>query len=243
MRRLVVLSAVFVLLCALASCGHGDNVAVTADTGVDVSGAAAGVSLTEETAKELLGAFEPDLLGIEKPIEEYFLRLSATRVLEQDGCLVEAFETEDEVKSGTAAVGTFAIVGVDCYVYDVNAGKFLLLTNGGAVDTATLTTTEAPTDENGETVPPSPFNERQQEENKTLSKRFAAYTAAQLGLANAPDTYFYTFAESTVTAADGAKVYVVKLYEQDGTPTGYTVAIGENGDYAYDAQNKVYVAL
>lgn len=243
MRRLVVLSAVFVLLCALASCGHGDNVAVTADTGVDVSGAAAGVSLTEETAKELLGAFEPDLLGIEKPIEEYFLRLSATRVLEQDGCLVEAFETEDEVKNATAAVGTFAIVGVDCYVYDVNSGKFLLLTNGGAVDTDTLTTTEAPTDENGETVPPSPFNERQQEENKTLSKRFAAYTAAQLGLANAPDTYFYTFAESTVTAADGATVYVVKLYEQDGTPTGYTVAIGENGDYAYDAQNKVYVAL
>ena len=243
MRRFIVCLAVAALLCALASCGHGENVAVTADTGIDVSGASAGVSLTEETAKELLGAYEPDLLGLEKPIEDYYLRLSATRVLEQDGCLVEAFETESEVENGTAAVGTFAIIGVDCYVYDINAGRYLLLTNSGAVVTAAATTTEAPTDEHGETLPPSPFTERQQEENETLSKRFSAYTNAQLGLANPPDTYFYTFAESTVTAADGATVYIVNLYELDGTPTRYTVAIGDKDDYAYDAQNKVYVAL
>jgi hypothetical protein len=48
---------------------------------------------------------------------------------------------------------------------------------------------------------------------------------------------------TSVKALDGKSVYVVRMYEQDGTETNYTCAIDNEIVYKFDTIQKGYVSV
>ena len=48
---------------------------------------------------------------------------------------------------------------------------------------------------------------------------------------------------ASVKAVDGKIVYIIKMYEQDGTATNYTCAFRKGAIYKYDAVQKQYIEI
>lgn len=243
MKKVLLSTLILALVIAAAGCGRGgDNALATADTKIEVTGDNGSVSLDENVVRQILSEFPAEALGLEKDIYEYTLKLSNTIVNGADGCLVEAFDGEAE---GSAA-GTFAIVGMTVYIHDAATGEFVPLNAGVTVPSSqtagstepvgsTPAVTEAPA------TTEKPFDE--EENNNKVRARFEKYTPAQLGLEKEITEYIFTPVAAYTEASDGETVYVVKIFEKDGTNTGVIAAFNEEHEYRFNTELSVYERL
>lgn len=204
-----------------------NNALVTADVALDVSNDFGTMTINESVVTQMLSQYNNDVLGISKPINEYIMKLSECQVNGENGCKVELYLTEkDELPSVT-----FAIVGYNCFKYDVMSNKYLLLTQSGAFEVVEKTTGEETTlfyDE---------------ENNKSLQKMFKNCSKDTLGFEKEITEYVMVTTGASVKAVDGKIVYIIKMYEQDGTATNYTCAFRKGAIYKYDAVQKQYIEI
>ena len=239
-KLLSLLLAITVVLC-LGACTSNreqtdEEIMETAHTVYNVSGSFGSIDIDEDVAKTLLGVFEPETLGLSKPIDEYDLQLNATRLNGKDACSVEAFE-----EGGEAPVGIYAILEGECFVYDSKKSRYLLLTPEGAVEIKDDIVEATEGDEtNEETTQAFPYDA---ENNKMLQKRFGKYTTEQLFIPEKLSEYVLVVDGNSTIAAGGEKVYIIRLYEKDGTQTDYTLAFSEGRDYAYNSDYKIYIEI
>ena len=204
-----------------------NNALATAETVYEVSDNKGSVTVNEGVARQMLGQYPLDVLGIEKPLDEYIMKLGETSVFNNRACKVELYLTED----AEIPEAIFAISGYECFVFDATKNEYLLLTLNGAFSVETKETTTEPE----ETL----FYD--EENNAKLHKVIDKYSAKDLGFGKNPSEYIIVVLGSTVKASDGKMVYPVKMYEKDGTPTNYTCAIDGETVYKFDATEKMYV--
>ncbi len=240
MKRIISLLLAFVCIFTFAACGgneEDDGKALeTADTVYNVEGNAGTVTLDEETAKALLGAFTPEILGLEQEIEFYDVKLSATRIFNSDACMVEVLEEGTDT-----VVGTYAIMGEQCFVYDSAKKEYLKLTVNGAVS-VTQSGDESATGE-GEDVTLSQISNPKEENNSRLHEIFSEYTKEQLHIEKELSEYDLVANGATSADDDGNTVYVVIVSEKDGTKSGYTLGFNSDSRYYYDIETGKYVKL
>lgn len=205
-----------------------NNALETAETVYEVSNNIGTVTVNESIARQMLSQYTLDALGISKPLNKYVMKLSETQFLGQSACKVELFLTKED----TEAQATFVILGYDCFVYDKANDEYLLLTLSGAfpVEMTTISDSETTT---------SFYDD---ENNKQLHKMIDSFTKDDLGFQKEPGEYVMVATGASVVAADGKTVYIVRMYEQDGTMTNYTCAFNEGIVYKYDAIQKQYVS-
>ena len=227
---ILMLSIIFAF-CACSGAGSADDGTLeTADSTINVTNDAGTVSLTEETAKAMLGAFDKEVLGLEKEFEKYTLKLSQGTVLGGDACIVEAFD-------GDAAepAQQYAIIGYNCFILDKASGEYFIMTKDGSFPVS-VNTAESETAENGSDFKYDADNHR------ALLAKFKKYTAAQLGTEKEITEYILVTQGNMSISADGETVYTVFLYEKDGMRTDYMLAFNENNVYAPD-ENGVFEKL
>lgn len=206
-----------------------NNALATAETVYEVSDNKGSVTVNEGVARQMLGQYPLEVLGIEKPLNEYVMKLSETSVFNNRSCKVELFLTED----AEMPEAIFAISGYECFVFDVTKNEYLILTLNGAFSV-----------ENKETTTEQEEALFYDEENNTkLHKVIDKYSAGDLGFGKNPSEYIIVVLGSTVKAKDGKTVYPLKMYETDGTPTNYTCAIDGETVYRFDTTEKMYVEI
>lgn len=239
MKKIIAILLIMSCVAVLASCGNNqedDGKALeTAETYIEITGNAGSLSLDENVARSLLEVYDRDFLGLSEDIYEYELKLSATRFMEQDACLVEAF-----LDGAEKPEGTFIILGQQCFVYNSKQQKYMLLTTEGVQLVENVTSSDA-----SETGEPSTTEavDYEKDNNEKLHARFDSYTKEQLGLEKEISEYKLVVPGTTTTAQDGELVFVVRLYEKDGTVTNNTVAFNENAVYMFDYEVNRYVKL
>ena len=239
MKKIIAILLIMSCVAVLASCGNNqedDGKALeTAETYIEITGNAGSLSLDENVARSLLEVYDRDFLGLSEDIYEYELKLSATRFMEQDACLVEAF-----LDGAEKPEGTFVILGQQCFVYNSKQQKYMLLTTEGVQLVENVTSSDA-----SETGEPSTTEavDYEKDNNEKLHARFDSYTKEQLGLEKEISEYKLVVPGTTTTAQDGELVFVVRLYEKDGTVTNNTVAFNENAVYMFDYEVNRYVKL
>lgn len=233
------LSLIFVL--SLASCtGSGtedDGKALeTADSHINIENSGGSISLTEDAAKILLGAFDSEKLGLKNEISEYTLKLSATKYNNADGCKVEAFSEDSET-----AEGTFMIVGNSCYVYSKTQMKYVPL-NASAVVTETSNASSGTT---SSTIPDDPEITFQYHKgnNALMRKRFGEYDIAKLGLSKGVNEYVFVVNGRGSKTADGTEIFYVDVYEKNGDSVDVKLAFSENGEFVFDSEKGNYNKL
>ena len=98
MKKIIAILLILSCIAVFAACGKNqedDGKALeTAETYVEITGNAGSLSMDENVARTLLEVYDKELLGLSKDIYEYELKLSATRFMEKDACLVEAYLEE-----------------------------------------------------------------------------------------------------------------------------------------------------
>ena len=236
MKKIIAILLILSCIAVFAACGKNEEddgkALETAETYVEITGNAGSLSLDENVARTLLEVYDRELLGLSEDIYEYELKLSATRFMEKDACLVEAF-----LEGAEKPEGTFVILGQQCYVYNSKQQKYLLLTtNGGqVVENGSLDTTAA-------SQPSSTKKSFEYDEgnNDKLHKRFDSYTKEQLGLEKEITEYILVVPGTTTTAEDGKTVFVVRLYEKGGKVINDTVSFNDDGNYMFDYEANVY---
>ncbi len=227
----VVLTAVILFVISWCQKHNSDSHLETADSAFEVSNAIGTVTVTEDVAKTMLGQYSEKILGISKPINEYVMKLSPTRLFNEDACLVELFLNE----SDESASATFAILGYDCFVYDIKKDEFLLLTLNGAFSVEITTTVQS------EESTTALFYDI--ENDKKLHKLLDEYTASELGFKESPADYKIVATGGMTVADDGETVFILRMYLNDGTKTNYTCAFNDSGVYKYDTSLQKYVKL
>ena len=232
MKKIILLiCAVLVISLVFCACeNNGGNTLATAESTMNVTGENGNVSLTEDVAKEMLGAFSSDVLGLQKEIGEYDIKLSATRVFDSDACLVEALNEDDSV------AGTFAILGYDCFVFDNDSKEYLMLTSNGAVKVE-MNKGETETAQNS-----SSFS-YDVENHKALLERFSKYSSEELGFPKALSEYILGVSTVNFTDDDGKTVYIINVFEKDGTSSGLSLGFNEENDYVYNEEEQAYIKL
>lgn len=205
-----------------------NNALATAETVYEVSNNIGTVTVNENVARQMLSQYTLDALGISMPLNKYAMKLSETQLFDQNACKVELFLT----KENTEARATFVILGYDCFVYDKAKDEYLLLTLSGAFPVEVTTTSDSGTT--------TSFYDA--ENNKQLHKMIDNFTKDDLGFQKEPGEYIMVATGTSVVASDGKTVYIVRMYEQDGTITNYTCAFNEGIVYKYDAIQKQYVS-
>lgn len=206
-----------------------DNALATADTVFAVSNNVGTIIVNEDVARELLGHYPQEVLGISQPLNKYIMKLSETTLFNDTACLIELYLTEED----TEPQATFAIKGYDCFVYDEENDEFLLLTLNGAFPVENNVSTESDTT--------ALFYD--EANNVALHKIIDKFTKEELGFQKAPYEYIMVATGVSVVASDGSTVYVVKMYEQDGTATNYTCAFRDGVVYRYDTIQKLYTTI
>ncbi len=204
-----------------------NNALATADSAFDVSNDFGTMTINESVATQMLSQYNNDILGLSKPINEYIMKLSECQVNGEDGCRVELFLTED----AETPSAVFAIAGYNCFKFDVANNKYLLLTQNGAFEVAEQTTAE------GTTL----FYD--EENNKSLHKMIDKYSKEKMGFEKEPAEYVMVTTGASIKAVDGKQVFIIKMYEQDGTETNYTCAFRKGAVYKYDTVQKQYVEI
>ena len=240
MKKLIMLLLILSCISIFASCGKNEEpideekVFETAETYVELSDNSGSLSLNENIAKSMLEIYPKENLGLSKEIYDYRLELSVTRFMDNDACLVEAFNEGEEKPEGT-----FVISGQDCFVYNPKTQKYLLLTADGVVEIKPVTTTEA---EKGQTTTEQAFD-YDTENNQKLQEKFSSYSKEKLGIEKDLSEYVLLVTGTTTTAENGEMVYVVRLYRKNGEATNYTLAFNENNDFVFDDDVNKYVEL
>ncbi len=240
MKKLIALILILSCISVFASCGKNEEfideekVFETAETYVELSGDSGSLSLNENIAKNMLEIYPKENLGLSKEIYDYKLELSATRFMDNDACLVEAFNEGEEKPEGT-----FVILGQDCFVYNPKTQKYLLLTADGVAEVKPVTTTQA---EDGQTTTEQAF-EYDVDNNQQLQEKFSSYSKEKLGIEKALSEYVLVATGTTTTAENGETVYVVRLYSKNGEATNYTLAFNENNNFIFDYDLNKYVEL
>ena len=238
MKKIVVILLILSCIAVFASCGKNqedDGKALeTAETYIEVTGNAGALSIDENVARTLLEVYDKESLGLSKDIYEYELKLSATRFMEKDACLVEAF-----LENAEKPEGTFVILGQQCFVYMPKTQKYLLLTVDGVTEYETISQNDV--QEGSTTTEPSfTYDENN---NKKLHEKFSSYSKNKLGLKKELTEYVLVATGTTTTAENGETVYVIRLYEKTGEATNNTLAFNENGNYVFDYEKNKYVEL
>ncbi len=238
----LLLSVACIITCAtaFAACGKKEPVEdptalETANTVYNVEGNAGSITIDENVAATLLGVYPKEALGLEKTIDEYKLKLSATRVFNQDACMVEAFTDGSET-----AEGIFAVIGQNCYVYSKEKDSYLLLTTTGAVEVTQADASETNENESVEVTEEQPSFEYDKDNNDKLQKRFSVYDKAVLGIEKDLNEYVMVVTGTTTGAEDEKKVYIIRLYEVTGEATNLTLAFNAEGDYAFHNESGKY---
>ena len=225
-------------IAVFAACGKNEEddgkTLETAETYVEITGNAGSLTLDENVAITLLEVYDKELLGLSKDIYEYELKLSATRFMEKDACLVEAF-----LEGAEKPEGTFVILGQQCFVYMAKTKKYVLLTTSGLTEIET-NPSESSQDEITTTEPDFIYDESN---NEKLHDKFSSYSQDKLGLEKDLSEYILVVTGTTTTAENGETVYVIRLYEKTGEATNYTIAFNENGNYVFNYDINRYTKL
>lgn len=239
MKKIIAVLLILSCISIFAACGKkqeqvDDGKALeTAETYVEITGNAGSFFLDENTARTLLEIYSKKSLGLSKDIYDYDLKLSPTRFLDNDACLVEAFLEESETPEGT-----FVILGQQCFVYNKKTQKYLLLTVDGAKEFETSTVSNE--EQSSTTEPAFKYDENN---NTKLQERFSAYSKKELGIDKELSEYILVVPGTTTTAENGEKVYIIRLYEKNGEATNKTLAFNQNGKYAFDYEINKYTKL
>ncbi len=264
MKKIISLCLVAVVLVAFCSCGRGEEddgkALLTADSTINVTSNAGVITLNEDVVAIMLGVFSPEHLGLSDVIESYDLKLGATKVFGNDACLVEAY-----AEGSDSPEGIFAISGQDCYVFKNN--KYMLLTVDGPVDVtdnqvvtpspdesagaennSNASTSQAETNQvsttEGQTYAQLQSGMQYNAENdKKLKEKFSSYSKEALGIEKDLSEYVLVATGNSTTALEGEKVYIVYLYEQDGTKTTFKLAITDDGAYKFNETNGKFEKL
>lgn len=236
MKKIIAVLLILSFITVFAACGKNEEddgkALETAETYVEITGDAGSISLDENVAVSLLEIYDKENLGLKKDIYEYELKLSPTRFMEQDACLVEAFDGDSEKPEGT-----FIILGQQSFVYNQKSKEYLLLTADGPVKYAD----QSESKENSSTT--APAFEYDEENNKRLQEKFSSYSKKQLRLEKEASEYILVVSGITTTIENDETVYIIRVYEKTGEMTNYTLAFNENGNYVYDNETNKYVKL
>ena len=238
MKRFLSIALILVTLFCLASCsGNIFGKESSERDVVEIEGAAGAITLDEATIKELLSYSPPKALGLKKDIYDYTLVLSVEKFKEQNACRIEAFQ-----EKAKEAEKVFLYADQKFYVYDTAKKKYLLLTIKGATEETTAKPKKKPT----ATTTQKTNQEIANDNNTELHKRFKKYDLSVLKLPKDIGEYNFYVTGAAAKVKDGKKtrkVYVVHIVEQDGTDTGYRLAIGDKGDYYFNAKKDTFVKL
>lgn len=238
MKKIIAILLVLTCISIFAACGkeqeEDGKTLETAETYVELTGGAGSLSLDENVARTLLEVYDKEILGLSKDIYDYELRLSATRFMEKDACLVEAFSEGAEKPEGT-----FVILGQQCFVYMPKTQKYMLLTVSGVTEYETASQ-ETVQNESTTTEPSFIYDENN---NQKLQEKFSSYTKKTLGLEKELSEYVLVVTGTTTTAENGETVYVIRVYEKTGKATNSTLAFNENGNYVFDYDINRYIKL
>lgn len=240
MKKIIAVLLIFSCIAIFASCGKNkieedDGKALeTAETFIEITGNAGSLSIDENVARTLLEIYDKEFLGLSQDIYEYNLKLSPTRFMEKDACLVEAFLEGTEKPEGT-----FVILGQQCFVYMPKTQKYMLLTVEGVTEYETVAQSES-SDQSSTTAPSFAYDENN---NNKLHEKFSSYDKNELGLEKELTEYVLVATGTTTTAENGETVYVIRLYEKTGEATNLTLAFNKNGSYVFDYENNRYKKL
>ena len=238
MKKIIAILLILSCIVVFAACGKNEEddgkALETAETYVEITGNAGSLTLDENVAITLLEVYDKELLGLSKDIYEYELKLSATRFMEKDACLVEAF-----LEGAEKPEGTFVILGQQCFVYMSKTKKYVLLTTSGLTEIET-NPSESSQDEITTTEPDFIYDESN---NEKLHDKFSSYSQDKLGLEKDLSEYILVVTGTTTTAENGETVYVIRLYEKTGEATNYTIAFNENGNYVFNYDINRYTKL
>ena len=204
-----------------------NNALATAEPTINVSDNIGTITINESVAQQMLSQYPLEYLGIEKAINKYIMKLKDGVVYDKQACLVELYLTEN----AELPAATFAISGYDCFVYDVVNNEYLLLTLNGRFPVEVSTTNPKDT---------TLFYD--ESNNNALHKVIDNFTKEDLGFPKEPREYIMVVPGTSLKANDGKTVYVVRMYEQDGTQTNYTCAIYDEIVYKFDTIQKTYVS-
>lgn len=236
MKKLIAILLILCFITVFAACGKNEEddgkAFETAETYVEITGEAGSISLDENVAISLLEIYGKESLGLKKDIYEYELKLSPTRFMEEDACLVEAFDGDSEKPEGT-----FIILGQQSFVYNQKRQEYLLLTVDGPVEYATPSESK----ENSSTT--APAFEYDEGNNTKLQEKFSSYSKKQLRIEKELSEYILVVSGITTTVEKDETVYIIRVYEKTGKMTNYTLAFNENGNYVYDGEANQYVKL
>lgn len=237
MKKIIAILLSLCSIVAFASCGKNqedDGKALeTAETYVEITGNAGSLSLDENVARALLEVYG-EHLGLSEDFDEYKLKLSATRFMDDDACLVEAF-----LENAETPEGTFVILGQKCYVYSQKHKAYMLLTADGVQPTEKSSATTS-AEEVSSTEKHFKYDE---ENNKKLHERFDSYSKEQLGLKKEISEYILVVNGATAIAEDGEKVFVIRLYNEKGEAANETVSFNGTGNYMFDYEINKYKKL
>lgn len=238
MKKIIAIILILSCIVVFAACDKNEEddgkALETAETYIEVSGNSGSMSLDENIARSMLEIFPRENLGLSKDVSEYELKLSVTRFMDNDACLVEAFYEKEE-----SPEGTFVIAGQDCFVYNPKTQKYMLLTADGVVEVKPVVSDEA--GENQSTTEQA--FDYDEENNKKLQERFSSYDKEALGIKKELSEYVLVVPGTTTTAKNGEMVYVVRLYDKNGEVTNYTLAFNENNNFVFDYNENGYVEL
>ena len=270
MKKIISLCLVAIILVAFCSCGRGEEddgkALLTADSTINVTSNAGVITLNEDVVAIMLGVFSPEHLGLNDIIQSYDLKLGATKVFGNDACLVEAY-----AEGSDSPEGIFAILGQDCYVFKDN--KYMLLTVNGPVEvtnvpTVTVSPNESAGDETGTnntdsqtektdesqlvTTEPQTYAQLSSgmqynaENDKKLKEKFSSYSKEILGIEKELSEYILVATGNSTTVLEGDvfnKVYIVYLYEKDGTKSPFKLAITDTDAYKFNETSSQFEKL
>ena len=238
MKKIIAILLMLSCIAVFAACGKNEEddgkALETAETYVEITGNAGSLTLDENVARTLLEVYDKEILGLSKDIYDYELKLSATRFMEKDACLVEAF-----LEGAEKPEGTFVILGQQCFVYMAKTKKYVLLTTSGLTEIET-NPSESSQDEITTTEPDFIYDESN---NEKLHDKFSSYSQDKLSLEKDLSEYILVVTGTTTTAENGETVYVIRLYEKTGEATNYTIAFNENGNYVFNYDINRYTKL
>ncbi len=233
-----IISVLLALACVVgiaSLCGCNDKTDTSDDSAVGSQGVQLGegdnaINVDEATIKELLSAYPQKALGLKNEIYDYNLKLSKDKLDEKEGVKIEAYLEKAEQPEAV-----LMFFGSEFYIYDNAKKKYLKLTVNGPQEETTAKKTEEITILTDEQI--------EADNNKVLKNRYKKYDLSVVKLPKDISEYNLIVTGTAATATDKKQVYVIKVLEKTGEDTGVRFAVGDSGDYYFNAEKNAYVKL